>query len=97
MMGVSARDSFCLSELIVLPAEFGYTHSGLHTELIPFDPLVVGTVHSHPSPSVRASKQDLAAFARLGKIHLILGHPYEESQVAAYSSTGVRIPLTVID
>ena len=97
MLGVSASASHTMSEFIILPAEFGYTHSGLHTELIPTDELIVGTIHSHPSRSMRASEADLAAFSRLGKVHLILGHPFRERDFRAYSASGELLSLEIVD
>lgn len=97
MLGVSAPRSRVLSECIILPAEFGQTHSVLHSELIPADPLVVGSIHSHPSRSARASSADLAAFSHLGKIHLILAYPFRESDFRAYSASGERISLEIVE
>ncbi len=95
LLSVTESDPHLISEFVVIPAEFGRTHSQLHEELIPTDPLIVGSVHSHPSPSARASEQDLIAFSRLGEVHLILRHPYSESSFRAYLRNGksVTIPL----
>ncbi len=96
MVGVSKDTPYCLSEIIVLPAEFGEDFSELHTELIPFDPLIVGSVHSHPDDVTRPSAEDLNVFSRLGKIHLILGHPYDETSFSAYDSKGKKVNLRVV-
>lgn len=96
MVGVTRAQPFVLNECIVLPAEYGRIHSQLRADLIPFDPTIVGTVHSHPSPSSRASAADRNAFARLGKIHLILGYPYDSVSFSAYSSDGKKVPLPIV-
>ena len=95
LLSVTPEHPHVLSQFVVVPAEFGRTHSQLREDLIPTDPLIAGTVHSHPSPSARASEQDLIAFSRLGEIHLILAYPYNETSFRAYSASGKSrtIPL----
>lgn len=96
MLGVTKDNPSCISEIIVLPAEFGEDFSELRTDLIPFDPLIVGSVHSHPDFVTRPSPEDLNVFARLGKIHLILGHPYEDHSFSAYDSNGKKVRLSIV-
>jgi len=97
MLGVSKSNPNCLSEFVILPAEFGEDYSELHTELIPFDSLIVGSVHSHPDYGTRPSPEDLNVFSRLGKIHLILGRPYSLSSFSAYDSKGRKVSMPVVD
>lgn len=85
-----------ISEFVVVPAEFGLAHSQLRTDLIPTDPLIVGTVHSHPTPSAVASDADLDAFARLGDVHLILRRPFDDSSFRAYLANGKSFTLPVV-
>lgn len=96
MLSVTPSAPYCISEFVVVPAEFGRTHSQLHEELIPRDPLIVGTVHSHPSPSARASEQDLIAFSRLGEVHLILSRPYAESSFRSYLRNGKTVTIPIV-
>mgnify|MGYP001606496819 CR=1 FL=1 len=97
MLSVSAADPFLLDECVILPAEFGWEHSELRSDLIHFDTSIIGSVHSHPSPSTRPSSADLGFFSRMGKVHLILGHPYRESSFSAYDSGGRKIHLGIVD
>jgi len=97
MIGVTAVDSHTLSELVVIPAEFGKTHSSLRTDLIPFDPLIVGSIHSHPNENAHPSSADRNFFSRMGSIHIIAGYPYMFNTMRAYDSKGKRIPLTLIE
>lgn len=97
MVSVSKENPSCLSEFVVLPAEFGEDYSELHTELIPFDSLIVGSVHSHPDSITRPSPEDLNVFSRLGKIHLILGRPYSSSSFSAYNSKGKKVSMPLVD
>lgn len=93
LLGVKEKGSHTLSELVVVPAEFGKTHSSLRIDLIPFDPLIVGSIHSHPSPNARPSSADKNFFSRLGSIHIIIGHPYTFNTMRAYLSNGKPISL----
>jgi proteasome lid subunit RPN8/RPN11 len=95
MLGVSSSRPDCISEVVVLPAEFGEDFSEIRSDLIPFDPLIVGTVHSHPDAITRPSPEDRNVFSRLGKVHLILGHPYDARSFSAYDSRGRKIRLAV--
>ncbi|QQR92643.1 MAG: Mov34/MPN/PAD-1 family protein [Candidatus Iainarchaeum archaeon] len=85
-----------VEEVVVIPAVSGRDYAALHSELVPFDPLIVGTVHSHPTPSPYPSPQDLMTFARMGDFHLILAFPYALSGVRAFNARGKRIPLRVV-
>lgn len=95
MLGVTKADSRTLSELVVVPAEFGKTHSSLRADLIPFDPLIVGSIHSHPNEGALPSAADRNFFSRMGSIHIIAGYPYTFDNMRAYNSSGKRIPLAL--
>lgn len=96
LLSTLERNASLIEEIVVLPAASGRDYAALHSELIPFDPLIVGTVHSHPTPSPYPSEQDLMAFARMGEVHLILAHPYIPSWVRAFNARGKPIPLRVV-
>jgi proteasome lid subunit RPN8/RPN11 len=93
MLGVKEKGSHTLSELVILPAEFGRTHSTIRTDLIPVDPLIVGSIHSHPTHNVHPSSADKNFFSRMGSIHIIAGYPYSFETMRAYDSQGKRITL----
>jgi proteasome lid subunit RPN8/RPN11 len=95
MLGVSEKGSRVLSELVIVPAEFGKTHSSVRTDLIPFDPLIVGSIHSHPNENARPSSADRNFFSRMGHVHIIAGYPYSFETMRAYSAQGKPISLTI--
>ncbi len=95
LLSTLERNASLVEEIVVVPATSGRDYAALHSELIPFDPLIVGTVHSHPTPSPYPSEQDLIAFARMGELHLILAYPYSPSGVRAFNARGKPIPLRV--
>lgn len=96
LLSTLERNSSLIEEVVVIPAVSGRDYAALHSELIPFDPLIVGTVHSHPTPSPYPSAQDLATFARLGEFHLILAYPYIPASVRAFNAKGKRIRLQIV-
>ncbi len=57
---------------------------------------VVGSVHSHPTPNNAPSHADLVLFNKHGNIHLIIGYPFREENIAAYDSYGRRIRFRVV-
>ena len=97
MLSISEKNNRVISSFVVLPAQFGRAHAQLHTEFLPMDDTIVGTVHSHPSSSVRPSSQDTSTFSRLGNVHLFLGFPFNESDVAAYDGRGKRIFFEIVE
>ncbi len=97
MVAVSPTDKNLVSEFVILPAEFGRVHSNIRADLMPVDPTIVGTVHSHPSPSTQASGQDKETFSRLGRFHLILGYPFDDACFTAYDSSGRRVRVEIVE
>lgn len=55
----------------------------------------VGSVHSHPSGTLRPSDADLETFAR-GEVHVILAAPYGWGDWQAFDSDGNEVDLDVL-
>lgn len=78
-----------VSELVLLPGTvYGDEHSFLNEWMAPIDYDIVGTVHSHPGYSNRASEEDLTYFSNMRGIHFITCQPYDRSSWKAYDSNG---------
>ncbi|MFQ6013710.1 MAG: Mov34/MPN/PAD-1 family protein, partial [Thermoplasmata archaeon] len=74
-----------VSELLLVPGTIGgQSHAIFHLHNLPVDFTVVGTVHSHPSPDPRPSRQDLEFFQRIGYLHIIAAHPYDDASWRAW-------------
>jgi proteasome lid subunit RPN8/RPN11 len=58
---------------------------------------VVGSAHSHPTPNLMPSQQDLAMFSRTGDYHIIVGPPFDEKSWVCYNAQGFRRELPVLD
>lgn len=62
---------------------------------LPIDYSYVGTVHSHPSGIIYPSDEDLKLFSNFGKIHIIVGYPFNLNSWRAFSKEGKEISLEV--
>jgi len=81
---------------IQLQAYNASSHSAhFWTHLLPTYTNIVGTVHSHPSSSRRASGADRTLFSRLGLVHAIIGSPYRKNDVTFYNPKGEEIDVTI--
>jgi len=98
--GLLRRDSEekdMITELILLPGTIsGDSHTLFKLHMMPIDFSIVGTVHSHPSPSAQPSEADLQLFRKNGKVHIIAASPYNENSWKAYNHNGDEIELVII-
>jgi len=72
------------------------SHTAIMQMNLPIISNAVGSVHSHPSSFTSPSQQDLHFFAKSGVVHLIIGHPYRDQDVACFDFQGLRRKLTVV-
>ena len=89
-------DNNLIEELVMVPAIYGEKFSSLRRDLIPLDFSIIGTVHSHPSRHLRASRGDLVAFPKLGQVHLIIGLPFDLSSLKLFDNKGKELEYEVI-
>ena len=95
--GLLRADDGIITEVIVLPGtESSEVSAVMHTYMLPMIS-VAGSVHSHPTPNIRPSKQDLSLFARTGNCHIIVGFPYNEHSWGCYGAYGERRNLPILD
>ena len=84
-------------ELVILPGTIsGDSHAIFKLHMLPIDFSIVGTVHSHPSPSARPSDADLQLFRKQGKVHIIAATPFNTNSWKAYNYDGEEIDLVVV-
>lgn len=87
-----------VSELLLIPGTIGgESHAIFHLHNLPVDFTVVGTVHSHPSPEPRPSRQDIEFFQRIGYLHIIAAYPYDQASWRAWDRQGEPYPLTIVE
>lgn len=87
-----------IEEVILLPGTIsGEEHAIFHMSMLPYDPSIKGSVHSHPSPYPYPSEADLDLFNRHGRLHIIVARPYTERNWRTYAFTGDPVRLDVVD
>lgn len=97
--GMLREENDIITEVLIIPGTtFGDSFTSTPLYMLPIDFSIAGSIHSHPNSSFSPSREDLVFFGKTGKVHLIARYPYRDiNDVAAYSKTGKRIPLHVID
>lgn len=81
-----------ITEVLVIPGStFERSRSTLKEYMVPLDPSIVGSVHSHPGPPI-PSKADLNFFSKHGKIHIIVGI----NAIRAFDRHGNPVHLEII-
>lgn len=94
-VGLLRAENSVITEVLIFPgSEFRRNSSSVLMNMVPLDPSIVGSVHSHPSAPL-PSRADLRFFER-GKINIIAGYPYDEKSLAAYDSRGKPVQLEIV-
>jgi proteasome lid subunit RPN8/RPN11 len=97
LLRVDEEKKNLIKELVILPGTVsGDSHAIFKLHMLPIDFSIVGTVHSHPSPSARPSSADLQLFRKKGKVHIIVANPFNNSSWKAYDHTGKEVETIVI-
>jgi len=65
--------------------------------MLPVNPHLIGSVHSHPSGNISPSATDIKMFMQNGDYHIIVGYPYDMKSWACYDRVGKRRHLDVLD
>jgi len=89
-----------ITELIMVPGTIsGGRKALMHLYNLPIDFSIVGSVHSHPSGNYHPSEADLKFFSSFGRVHIIVGYPYDLKMGtwAAYDRGGNPVELPVLE
>jgi len=66
-------------------------HSTVMKAFLPPATAGVGSVHSHPSSSIRPSDADRRFFSKHGMVHFIIAYPYDKEHLACFDIDGNRL------
>lgn len=91
------REGTVLTDVLVIPGTTSSPVSAtMRSEAIPTDTRAAGSIHSHPNGVLEPSQQDIESFGR-GKVHIIVGAPYERTDWRAFDRGGKPRELEVFD
>ncbi len=65
--------------------------------MLPVNPHLVGSVHSHPSGDISPSTADITMFMQNGDYHIIVGYPYDMKSWICYNRVGNKRHLDILD
>jgi proteasome lid subunit RPN8/RPN11 len=95
--GLLQAEDGVITEVMILPGtESSRMSAFIRLYMLP-NMKIAGSVHSHPSGSIRPSQEDLAFFSRTGDYHIIAGLPFNENSWACYDASGEWRELPVLD
>jgi proteasome lid subunit RPN8/RPN11 len=94
LRGIVKDGCIILEEHLFPPfATSGRGFAQFPSRMLPIDFSIVGTLHSHPSGSPKASPTDLNHL--YGRIMVIVAHPYTRDRVAVYDKRGEVLTLEI--
>jgi proteasome lid subunit RPN8/RPN11 len=97
LIRVDADKKHTIIETVILPGTVsGESHAIFKLHMLPIDFSIVGTAHSHPSPSFHPSDADLLLFRKYGKVHIVAAYPFNLSSWKAYSYNGKEIIIDIV-
>ncbi len=79
-----------VTEIIFLPTQTDETSASIMESTMPFDPTIIGSIHSHPDSTATPSPEDKQFFSKY-RINAILGYPFTLENIAFYDSKSRRI------
>ena len=94
LQGKHKDNTTFITGLVIPPfSTHGPFYSGFSGYELPFDLSYIGTVHSHPSGSMRPSLEDLHSY--FGVVSLIISHPYDYQTISAFDRNGNSLDLEI--
>ena len=97
LLRVDADEKNTIIEVVLLPGTVsGDSHAIFKLHMLPIDFSIVGTIHSHPSPSFHPSEADTFLFRKHGKVHIIAAYPFDRNSWQAYDYNGEEIEVLVV-
>ena len=94
VLNIGKKDT--IGEIMILPGTVsGESHAIFKLHMLPIDFSIVGTVHSHPSPSFHPSGADVFLFRKFGKVHIVVAYPFTTSSWKAYDYNGNELKMEI--
>jgi proteasome lid subunit RPN8/RPN11 len=96
-VAVLREEDGIIREFLFLPFTSTQVSASLRSDVMPLDPHVAGSAHSHPNGALRPSDADIRFFPSIGRYHIILGYPYDESDWRCFTSDGKTCEIEVLE
>ena len=97
LLRVDSDEKHTIIETVILPGTVsGEAHAIFKLHMLPIDFSIVGTAHSHPSPSFHPSDADVLLFRKYGKVHIVVAYPFTFSSWKAYDYNGKEINIDIV-
>jgi proteasome lid subunit RPN8/RPN11 len=96
-VAVLREEDGVIREFLFLPFTSTERSATLRYDLMPLDPHVAGSAHSHPNGVLHPSDADLRFFPALGRYHLILGPPFSDTSWRCFAPDGTPCDLEVVE
>jgi len=97
LLRADADEKHTIIETVILPGTIsGEAHAIFKLHMLPIDFSIVGTAHSHPSPSFHPSEADVLLFRKYGKVHIVAAYPFTFSSWKAYDYSGKEINMGIV-
>jgi proteasome lid subunit RPN8/RPN11 len=96
--GLLRSNGRVIAEVMLVPGTTSdETSARMLLSMMPNDPSLVGSVHSHPVHDLRFSEADLDMFGAKGYYNIIVAYPYGENDWVCYNPEGEKVPLPVLE
>jgi len=83
-----------ITEIVFLPTQTDQTSASIMETNIPFDPDILGSVHSHPNSNGTPSTADKKFFSKY-KVNAIIGYPFTVQNIRFYDSKSKLIQVII--
>jgi proteasome lid subunit RPN8/RPN11 len=83
-----------ITEIVFMPTQTDETSASIMESNIPFDPTILGSVHSHPDSTGTPSDADKKFFSKY-KINAIMGFPFIVENIRFYDSMSKRAQVLI--
>ena len=95
--GMLYADSGVITRVDVPLTQSSNVSAVMNLFMLPVNPHLIGSVHSHPSGDMNPSATDIKMFMQNGDYHIIVGYPYDMKSWICYDRVGARRHLDVLD
>jgi proteasome lid subunit RPN8/RPN11 len=95
--GMLYEDDGVITRIDVPVTQSSNVSAVMNLFMLPVNPHIAGSVHSHPSGDISPSSADINMFMQNGDYHIIVGYPYDMKNWICYDRVGNKRHLAILD